>query len=126
MGSAEVSMNNQEAFDRALRGIRAQGYRQSLTGTGCAYRGENGLKCAIGHCIDDDELARRMDIGHATSITALLNSAKHLNLNTLFKDCDERLLLRLQHAHDRIRSPTPFEDEMSLIAAHHNLSYQKP
>lgn len=51
----------QEIFDLAYTGLAAQGFELSLLPdkgdgslTGCAYRGEDNRRCAIGHCIPDD------------------------------------------------------------------------
>lgn len=43
----------QSLFETAARGCFAQG-KQSVQGYFCAYRGEAGCKCAIGHCIPDE------------------------------------------------------------------------
>ncbi len=56
-------MSIQEAFDRMVRGLAAQGWRRSRTtedGTACLYRGPEGWKCAVGQLIDD-ETARAWD-----------------------------------------------------------------
>lgn len=54
-------MTNQEAFDTALAAMRAQGqpsmktvtHEDGYENTYCAYRGENGTRCAIGALIPD-------------------------------------------------------------------------
>ena len=51
----------QGLFNIAVRGLHKQGYRRSLSGTRTflvnpsAYRGKDGMKCALGHCISDAE-----------------------------------------------------------------------
>ena len=48
-------MTAQEAFDKAVAGVRAQGYQISMDEkTNCVYRGPNGLRCAVGHLIPDE------------------------------------------------------------------------
>lgn len=54
-------MEAQEIFDRVARHLRDQGAKSQHTDERCAYRGENGLKCAVGCLIEDDDLARQMD-----------------------------------------------------------------
>lgn len=50
----------QAVFDKAWRGLQAQGFEQSMRPGSediedfCAYRGEDGRRCAIGHAIPDD------------------------------------------------------------------------
>jgi len=34
----------------------------------CRYRGENGLKCAVGHCITDDEYDEKMELTTINSV----------------------------------------------------------
>lgn len=53
----------QELYDRALFGIRRQEYES------CRYRGDNGLKCTLGHAIDDEEYQPSME--GATAIDLL-------------------------------------------------------
>ena len=45
-------MSNQEIFDKVVRHLSAQGLCAMLDGT-CAYRGDGGLKCAVGCLIPD-------------------------------------------------------------------------
>lgn len=45
-------------FDMAVTGLAKQGFKQSLNSTGrrCVYRGKDNMKCAIGHCLEDNEI----------------------------------------------------------------------
>lgn len=50
-------MSQQELFDKAVEGLASQGFKRSMTDLGkCAYRGENNMKCAIGHLVTDEQL----------------------------------------------------------------------
>jgi hypothetical protein len=124
----------QQVFDAALFGIRKQEYVQSyLGGRGCAYRGDSGLKCGIGHAIPDacyDPLFD--DNSPSTSIGALLeNSRQQFDvLRRLFQDVPLGMLKKLQEAHDRILSPTStptdradWEQRMYNIAARYGVTY---
>ncbi len=52
----------QEIFNLAYTGLHGQGWRQSVNAEGgCMYRGPVGLKCAIGHCIDDQDYDPEME-----------------------------------------------------------------
>lgn len=53
----------QEVFDQVAKHMLAQGVRSRLSDEGnvCMYRGPNGLKCAAGCLIGDDEYAEKMD-----------------------------------------------------------------
>lgn len=47
--------DNQRAFDAMLAHLRQQGRRSlSTDGVMCAYRGHNGLKCAVGALMSDE------------------------------------------------------------------------
>lgn len=54
-------MNTQEAkqqlFDRAVAGLARQGFQQSFDEAQdtCAYRGSEGMRCAMGHVLPDDK-----------------------------------------------------------------------
>lgn len=50
----------QQLFNKSVDGLAKQDFHQSMNysrryGTGCAYRGENGYKCALGHLIPDSD-----------------------------------------------------------------------
>ena len=49
-------MTKQEFFNKSVAGVIKQGaLSKNFTGH-CLYRGPDGLKCAIGHVINDDEV----------------------------------------------------------------------
>jgi hypothetical protein len=121
-----TQLTNQEIFDKALFGIREQGYEQSSRDYGCAYRGNGGLKCAVGHCIDD-ETANSWDsiVGHGTSIVSMERYRK-AEYEKFFSVHQLNLLTELQRAHDGIWSVNgapSFEREMKRIAERWNLTY---
>lgn len=126
-------MTLQEIYNRALFGIRRQGYQQSLIdGAGhCKYRGDDGLKCGVGHCIDDDSLARAMDAHSRTNILYLLKAPEFAPfLNNIFGEIDaekEQFLADVQWVHDTglKQSPENFEYEMKYLAERYSLQYTK-
>lgn len=74
-------MNKQEIFDTVAKHLFSQGQRammnnnHGLDGEYCAYRGENGMKCAVGVLIPDDMYDPDMDKfgGDGTSIDCILH-----------------------------------------------------
>lgn len=52
-------MTPQEIFDTAVSGVIAQG-RPGMDKLNCKYRGEGGLKCAVGFLLED-EIAIKLD-----------------------------------------------------------------
>lgn len=136
-----TQLTNQEAFDRALFGLRKQGRPSRMKAGSCAYRGDEGRKCGVGFCIDDDKLARLMDDPSGdgdTSIGWLLQGEEFRELNLILGNVSLELLTRIQIAHDDYfgdfeadgESPAvamaPWEAYMSGIATEHNLTYTPP
>lgn len=79
----------QEIFDVVARHLLTQG-RTALNDQGCAYRGDDGCKCAVG-CLIDDEDYRPTFEGRRASIVA----------TNLGWPCEHHVLLNgLQSIHD--------------------------
>ena len=53
-------MTDQEIFDHVASHLFTQGER-AMSGIGCAYRGQNGTKCAVGCLIPDENYHPRME-----------------------------------------------------------------
>lgn len=118
-------LTRQEMFDKALFGIRKQGYRQSTSADvescgykSCAYVGkEIGLHCAVGHCLTE-EMKRKVieekegmvnNDGVVGLCTAFPDIARHLSLTGYditvgsYKE-NREFLSDLQEIHDTIDS----------------------
>ena len=122
----------QEAFDTVLQKLRAQRCRsvkfnEKFGREICAYRGDNGMKCGIGHLIPDDEYQPVYD-EDALRARYVMAPA----LEGLPRD----LLTSLQTTHDCCM-PSPganntearmaeFEDWMADIAKSFHLTYAPP
>jgi len=96
----------QAVFDNVVAALAAQGgpSRADLpdtAGGGCAYRGDYGRKCAVGHLIRDDEYEPSME---NQSVEGLLD--RHLLPDRLIPFAG--LLGSLQDAHDRADYDTGF------------------
>lgn len=90
-------MNRQEAFDKAYKGIVAQG-RGSSNDWQCLYRGDGGTKCAVGQLLSDEQITR-YGIRNSQGVSEL---APEL-LDELLP-CDSKagvFLSELQDAHDQ-------------------------
>lgn len=88
------TLTAQEIFDTVAAHLRGMPQRSSK-GVSCLYRGPNGLKCAVGCLITDEEYKEEMDYG-SSSVARLLTQGllperlvPHVNL-----------LSHLQHVHD--------------------------
>ena len=126
MNTKEITpLTNQQVFDNALNGVRAQGYvrSQSLSGS-CSYRGDGTLKCGIGHSIPDEVYVPSMDCLENSAINEVVR--RFSDIYGLFKDCDKRMLNNIQQAHDIMDKPSQFEDAMRTVAIEFDLKYTKP
>lgn len=116
-------MTNQEAFNLALFGIRNQGYKQSITSDSdsCAYRGNDNLKCGVGHCIPDELYKPEME-----NQTARVLMANYPRIGQLFETVNEYMLTEIQicHDHDLLGEESQrFELRMQGIADEYGLIY---
>ena len=106
-------MTRQEMFNKAWHGVIAQGGpSNNKAGTGCAYRGEDGKKCGVGHLIDDTT-ARRWDRSSAPAIGQRRASA--LRAAGLPSE-DKDFLRRLQNAHDDAGMDSRFNPSVDFVA----------
>jgi hypothetical protein len=112
--------NTQDLFDHVVNALRKQGVQSKSAysespNPRCAYRGDNGTKCAAGHCITDEEYGPEMEGKMASGIP-------------LFEPWpeDQRfLLIDLQRAHDN-HHPTEWENRWKNVAHYHYLTYTPP
>ena len=56
-------MTDQEAFDKMVRHLQSQNWKQATEGEfgPCVYRGDNGRMCAIGCLIPDNEYTEALE-----------------------------------------------------------------
>jgi hypothetical protein len=107
----------QEVFDHVVNHLRKQGQR-SLDRHGhwqCAYRGDNGLKCAAGCLIADDEYDASFEG----------NGWRGLFLEKLVPEAHIALIAQLQYVHDS-GVVAEWEDEFWICAKKFNLEYTAP
>lgn len=96
----------QEAFDHIVKAVVKQG-RPSVTAAGtCMYRGPEGLKCAAGHLLEDEDVRYYEGVGvmNLPATTWL----KYFRPNDV--EAGRDMLLRLQSGHDNARD-TDFVDD---------------
>jgi hypothetical protein len=101
-------MDKQAIFDKVTTHLLEQG-RPAMNEHGCAYRGEDGTKCAIGCLIPDDLympafeeksvnlILRKFDVDK--KLSAALGITPY-NPNDPYNQSDLKFLERLQLAHD--------------------------
>lgn len=122
-----MTLTNQEIFDKALFGIRSQNYTLSMkTGGTCAYRGKNGNKCAIGHCITDQHAASWDNLSTGDYPSSSIRDVFWLKKNEyslFFEDSQIDFLASLQDIHDLIIDKDDFEKKMQNLASEYQLNY---
>lgn len=115
----------QETFDIVVNHLRQQGEKgvdESL-GT-CVYRGPNGLMCAAGVLIRDDQYSSDME---GWGVTSGSSSDKRYELSKAGKIVEEnghdiKLVIELQNIHD-FHEIRHWESKFKELADRHNLIY---
>jgi len=113
-------MSEQELFDEIVANLLKQG-KPSISDKGqCYYRGPEGLKCAVGWVISDNEYDENMEF---KSVTDLLEGGQlPCSLTPHVK-----LLSRLQIAHDNWgehKDTEVFKNVLKRIATERKLQYE--
>lgn len=111
-----MTMQNQEAFDKVVRHLFTQKVKSELEDGGlyCAYRGNNGTKCAVGCLIPDDKYSFTMEM---KTVLRLVD-----NFPGILVGYDLRLLNRLQQTHDSCKV-SEWETELRSLAVQFNLTF---
>lgn len=104
-------MNNQEAFNKMVQHLRAQKVKSLASDGTCLYRGPNGLKCAVGALIPDEEYRTQFEDVIASTVVQNCPSLQGI---------DKGLLNKMQNAHDNVRVQF-WEDEFKEIAEEFDL-----
>lgn len=112
--------NLQAIFNKAYKGLHKQGFKQSLFEENreyCMYRGKNGFKCAIGHCISNKDYHPTME-GRSIHSETIVESF-------LSDNFDKRLILLigdLQDIHDYSSNPHLMKKRLHKFAKQHDLT----
>jgi len=116
-------MTAQEVFDKAVNGIRAQGRRSIGSDDRCLYRGPNGLKCAVGQLIPNEEYAENMESLSLIEICGQARPHTKPTIASLATHYD--LLLELQTAHDVGLCAAPPTTVVELYEKHDWYNFNK-
>ena len=109
------STTAQSIFNTAYTGMLAQNQRSQIGNDRCAYRGPNGLKCAVGMVLTNDEYNPLMN-SESMDVAELLD--RGLLPDRLVPHL--KLLDDLQIAHD-CDHPRHWPTELAKIASKHKL-----
>lgn len=127
-------LTNQELFDAVVSGLRKQGCK-SLTNLNaivwggerpndtlaCAYRGDNGTKCAVGQVIPDEVYNTRIENKSVSWITTIWDDSYKLPWNKK----SVPLLSELQGVHDMADTKN-WEHNWKQLAVEFDLIYTPP
>lgn len=109
-------MTLQEIFDQAYKGLAGQGWKQSRNAndTACAYRGQNGCKCAIGHLIPDAAYSIELEGSavHDVHVRRTLPFVVHAS----FRNPTITLLEHMQSIHDNSYDPSEMQALFTELA----------
>ena len=116
----EGILSPQEMLDRAVRGLRAQGFKRSMRNqfegdNACAYGSADGCRCAWGHV--DPSVAPNAGGGVYSLAISGYGVARHLDDDGL------EFARRLQQAHDSGYTPDVMEKNLRKHAEHYGLIY---
>lgn len=108
----------QEIFNVAYRGLASQGFRQSLGEYGCAYRGDNDSRCAIGWCIPDANYKEKFDRSNfgLTVLHGDVQAAANISWT------EEQFGRALQHVHDDHDEPKDLKAALEEFARKRELT----
>ena len=109
----------QELFNLAVRGLRGQGWKQSVWVEGtvgsCSYRGTEGRRCAIGWCIPDEVYDENLE-GKTVWESSVVRAAAGIRLQ------DRLLAARLQDTHD-LNGGRAMEETFRQLARDYGLEW---
>lgn len=117
--------NRQKTFNKAYRGLKAQGFKQAgrmkknydgEEAFDCQYRGDNGMKCAIGHCIPDSKYHNQLEgDGARSEKLCLVMGYKYGSGDAVWAN-------DLQMIHDRNSQPELMQEALIAFAKAHELT----
>lgn len=105
-------MTNQEAFDKMVAHLRKQGQKAIQNGV-CRYRTEEGLMCAVGCLLADDEYRSGME---GMGVEVMMFAYEVL------QDLDPLVLAEMQDTHDAY-DPAEWEARFADTATRYGLVY---
>ena len=113
----------QEVFDQVVTHLLTQMKQSKSSPNGiCAYRGKNGLKCAAGCLIADDEYTPEMDNPNPLPNVKVDSNWASQVANGLFPHDHCDLVMKLQRLHDN-NYVCDWEERLKLLAKKEGLKF---
>jgi hypothetical protein len=107
----------QEVFNRVATHMLTQ-MKRSMRYKMCAYRGDNGLKCAVGCLISDENYCPTIE--DKTVSSHEVRSRVEATLGTRLEETTTRLLRNMQQIHDNTQ-PSDWFIRLYNLAVNHGL-----
>lgn len=120
-------MAQQALFNQVYRGLQAQGFERARDSMGlCAYRANEGRKCAAGHLINDDEYTPELEgcslrAGVLTGRTSNQNLLAYALLKSGVPIPLLQTVTELQEIHDLNPLPENMKAALVVYAEQHGL-----
>lgn len=114
----------QELFDTAVSGVIAQGRKSSTERGQCKYRHPEGLKCAVGHLIEDEHYRSYLEGLEAQNPNVARALQRSIGRNLTHAEFE--ILADLQCAHDEADSENfvmSFKDRARSVASNQGLEW---
>lgn len=111
-------MTLQEMFDAAFIGLASQEFKKCKTDEGfapCVLRGPNGLKCAAGWLIPDEDWDEESNATPADFHPYFTNKER-------FSESELKFIVKLQKAHDNSAGAKSMRNLMILVADEYKLT----
>ena len=113
-------MNLQKTFDTIVAHLRKQNAKSFNSSGKCAYRGANGMKCAVGVLIHDKNYQPRFDFNDGMpamhpDIMHALNASGNIDAEVFAPTQCMSMLLRMQNVHDHTPIPK-WEEAFERVA----------
>lgn len=117
-------LNRQKAFNTAYHGLAAQGFQRSLSARDdCAYRGDNGLRCALGYMIPDHIYDRKIEgVGAARLPIEVYQFLGAEKSSGMLLSEDQNFLCSLQDTHDLGFTPENMKERLEEFARCYSLT----
>ena len=115
-------MTNQEIFNKVYKHMLKQGRRSLLNYMDgmCAYRGNDGLKCAVGCLIEDENYFFGLERFSAHSVAVQVALAKS-GVDNIHQGNTLELIGALQKIHD-MTEPSSWERNLKAVALNYGLT----
>ena len=99
-----MSKSRREIFEAAWDGLKSQDFRQAMDKNGCQYKTDDGLRCAIGWCMNEEDINQYVATHKGFKLGGTVSNPDVRELAGISYD-DKEFALALQSIHDNFGRP---------------------